>query len=232
MKKENSTSKRLKGVVLAGVMAGALGVCAQEETIYLDTFGGSSRDNLNGREPDVSLNGAMWESWEPGVSWKADGSIKNAGGRPQNRAAFLPFVPESGAVYTLSLELIPGDSTDWFGLGFSSQKEMTVSFAVAESSVSPWMLLDSSRKFVQTCVGPGVQGKKRFFAKRGVWSVPATLKIMLSTVQEPWRVEWVINGNILRSEALPADLNIQYVGFMRQLYAAGKVNRFTLTVHR
>jgi len=88
-------------------------------TIYSDSFTRSGA--LSGTAPDMAdLYSALWT---------ADGSFTCNGSSAVNSsayafAAWLPFIPQVGHVYTLSCDLNPLNSSDnWLGLGFATAQD-------------------------------------------------------------------------------------------------------------
>lgn len=123
------------GAALSPAQAGIL------EVIYYDDFSGHlPGTNLHGTAPDTRPGS---ETWTAHTDWKADGSKV---GTTDDRNAFLPFEPEAGAIYRLSMDLNPtagSDNSDWFALGFTPSDGITTQFS--HNDPAPWALLRVGR---------------------------------------------------------------------------------------
>ena len=86
--------------------------------IYHDVFNGSASANLHGTAPDVDNNGGT-NTWAANTGYKLSGLTPSAS---LNTGAYLPFVPTTGNVYTLSASFVgvgqDGASVAWHALGF------------------------------------------------------------------------------------------------------------------
>ncbi|HHV44288.1 MAG TPA: hypothetical protein GXX57_06445 [Firmicutes bacterium] len=206
-------------------------VFAQVTILYQDSFSGSPEEYLAGRVPEISYTGQGWISpLIPAlVNWQADGTTE----RPvdnHNRNAFLPFVPEAGKVYRLSLEVNPTEGNapaEWFGVGFTADCPQTTIFAHDTVGAGPWILQSWDRSLPSnTFTGPGTAGEARHPAASG-W---VKLEIVLDTTREDWRAEWYYNGELVRTYLYWGNPTINYVGFGAMRQAAGQVRNFLLTV--
>jgi len=202
-------------------------------TIYQHSFSGSSTTNLNGVTPDTTTGGNTWLADTNALrDWKADGSIDNGGGTADhNGYAFLPFSPEAGKIYTLSIDMnmTPGNSS-WFALGFMSTNNTTSGGFYDESTGdgSPWMLLlDDAGAAGIPFAGPSISGQLALPFRDG-----NNVSIVLDTTGNDW-VATFKNGTASISHTytgLDISDDINYVGFGRHTTQLGSVDNFSLTV--
>lgn len=110
-------------------------------TNYLDNFSGTG--SLNGRTPNVDGSGYAWYG---GENITLDGSgqafYNGAGGQ-----ALLPFRPQWGHVYTLSVDLNPTIG-DWISMGFTSANDPAQQYMYNYADVS-WTLAKTAQRGVQ-----------------------------------------------------------------------------------
>jgi len=84
--------------------------------VYIESFDGSGA-NLNGTEPGTTTGSATWTAPAGGVFFD-DGSLA-----AQDASASLPFSPQNGFVYTLSVEMV--QDSDWIAFGFMKNPPTT-----------------------------------------------------------------------------------------------------------
>jgi hypothetical protein len=197
---------------------------AQAVVIYSDDFSGSAPADLNGTVPDIRPGSETWLAGSGATAWRADGSV--AGGGDAN--AFLPFSPESGKTYTLSVDANPTspvDSSNWFALGFSETTSVGGGFYNSINATG-WMLLRVNRG-VQTFLGFNTtSGVTHSTAGTGV----VKLEVVLDTTESAWTVEWFVDNTSIRSVSYTANPTINYVTFGRLFDASGTVDNFSLSV--
>ncbi|MGB2755756.1 MAG: hypothetical protein WBD75_10760 [Phycisphaerae bacterium] len=109
-----------------GVIALAWATPARAGVIYYDDFSGGS-ETLNGTTPDTTPTGS--ETWSVSGTWQADGYTP--AWWVDGNYASLPFIPATGQVYTLSVEL----DADPYGAEGSNADFMEVSFQTGLSQV-------------------------------------------------------------------------------------------------
>lgn len=221
----------LKNILLVVGMI-CCGSLVAETDIYFESFSGPAGEKLNKKCPDKAPEGVRWESSARGSLWMADGSIETQSVN-QNRNAFLPFKPDAGKLYALSLDMNPKKITgkDAFALGFSSNNSLAESYVSnAEMAVSPWIMVTETRT-VRTYCGPGNAGNVAAPAPRDGWGEWVSAKIILDTRSDPWAIEWFVNGTSVRSHKFyTGNPEINYVTFSRLRRAAGAVDNFKLSV--
>lgn len=224
--------------VLIGVLAALalVGNSHAETALYSDDFSGDGSTQLNGTKPGTTMAGNSWIAHE---NWKADGSIAPATSSFWDHSAFLPFVPESGKIYTLSATLdqpVGSGPSPWAAIGFTNDILGTAtgnnleSFWDGTNSASPWMLYraaPSNGSTVSTFTGPGVTGG----AATTNYSGPQTLSIVLDTTAAPWTVEWFVGTTSVRTHTYTTgNPTISYVGLGREDGAGVNFASFELSV--
>jgi len=206
------------GITVAPVVNGG-------DQIYMERFGGSGANNLSGKAPDVRPG---QETWVAGSAIKQDGS-KSTGG---TNSAWLPFVPQAGTVYSLSLDVNPDISTssDWFAVGFS-QGNATGSFHDGGNNAAAWILNrmdDASASAFQTFMGPvTASGASHNPDPDKVGWI--NLEVLLDTRAANWTVTWLADGDVLRGPvAYGTNPTINYVGFAGYGNTTGMFDNFVL----
>jgi hypothetical protein len=109
--------------------------------IYQDLFTGGS-GTLNGAAPDTRLGVAGGSA---SATWNSSGWTQNGvKSSPAAGNAWLPFNPESGNVYTLTLAVdLTNASSSWAAIGFATtaSPSTTGEFWGALGAEDPWMLI-------------------------------------------------------------------------------------------
>lgn len=190
--------------------------------IYSETFSGLSTESLDGRAPSVGVG-----TWTSDIALRADGILPSLNSTSYN--AFLPFSPESGKVYALSLDVNPGpaNTANWIALGFTQRTSFTSIFSNAEPA--PWMAARGQRDVA----GDIFSNLSLFTGSAGHASALGTinLKIHLDTTDTLWTAEWFVNGESVRAPVSFAfNPLITHVGFGRFEDVAGTLDNFTLAV--
>src|SRR4051794_24377392 len=111
-----ATGRVVRAYVAGGLLAAAAGLLsgtpAPGAVIYSDDFSGVAGSNLDTSAPDVRPG---TETWTAGTAFKQDGTVAVA-----THTAYLPFVPQPGQLYRLSLDVNTTNVNDNFiGLGFT-----------------------------------------------------------------------------------------------------------------
>ena len=214
-------------VLVIGLAAGNQ---AAAETIYYDNFDGSAGVDLNGTTPDISLTGASWVAGSN--DFDADGTV-TWDGAGQGDSAYLPFVPASGYVYTLSatIEAVSAvTDTNWIALGFTqSNGEPDSRFYGDNGSRNPiyWALSRTNQAtlYDQDFNGPGTAGGLDFT------TISAdNLKIVLDTSATTWTASWYFNDSLHRTVNVADGQkpNFQYVAISNNK-TGGSIDDFLLT---
>lgn len=187
------------------------------EVIYQQTFPESGWTPLDGETPGTS-SGASWSvmatnggnSMEGGgipenegdSGWFADGTYRGTASSVF-AAAYLPFVPQPGNIYTLSVTLSKIDSAagtgGWLALGFAADADGL------SNSMGPWLAISSDRSSVTTyrnsASGSGGNTESAVVSTDS----PATLKIILDTTTTPFWSASYYSNNILRTVTYDAE---------------------------
>jgi hypothetical protein len=216
-------------MVLACLMVSS--VCrAQIGRIYFDDFNGTGP--LAGTAPDVRPGE---ETWLASTVFGADGSVSQSrGASGYTYQALLPFVPDDGKVYVLSMDMNPDsyteDASNWFGLGFIDRD--TIDGGQWWDHAVAWIMQRVNRNYnndeMETFLGPGVAGSATHQSREAGF---VTLGVILDTTQEQWTVSWMRNGQIIRGPvAYTANPTINYVGFTKVWMIGGAVDNFELKI--
>ena len=225
----------LKLVVIAALaMALFAGPAHAEMILYSnDAFSGSSTLNLHGTTPSTTIGTNTWTAWDGATgAWKADGSIAS---NSFTHGAFLPFVPESGLIYTLSatLDQPAGGSGGgrWAAIGFTDSHPVdgpnTLTFFGSPNNASPWMLYRPEGG-ISTFTGPQIDGAEAHAAQSG----EQTLTIVLDTTDTAWTAEWFVSGagaDPVRTHTFGVNPTITHVGLGRSNGVGANFHSFTLT---
>ena len=190
---------------------------AQAETIYYDDFSGGS-EALNGTTPDTTPTGS--ETWSVSGTWQADGYTP-AWWVHANYAS-LPFVPASGSVYTLSVDLDvdPYDAenynSDWLAVAFQN------------SQTEVW---NSPAGFLFKEPGPGdVQSflEGAGTAEGSFGSGLVNFKMVLDTQPALWEIEYFVGGSSVRGPvAFTTNPTISQIG-LHTYWMCGLADNLTL----
>ena len=208
-------------------------------TVYQENFvGGNS--TLQGQTPDTTSNfggGTSGATWTSSSNW-SDTGVKSANA---DSNAFLPFTPQNGLVYTLSMGMdITNVTNSYFALGFTNATNTGIPFANAPLNASPWGLLRGDQTLFSpaselvTFRGTNATGRNdiptSFLnpAGEGIFS------IVLDTTSTFWKASWFFTlpassptqlGSTFTYTTNPT---ISHVGFGGRGNAVGTVSSFSL----
>ncbi|MGE4489877.1 MAG: hypothetical protein AB7E95_10085, partial [Kiritimatiellales bacterium] len=206
-------------------------IAAAETVLYQETFSGSSGEFLAGKNPDVASGAETWMSLTNNGPWMADGSTE--GSASIVRGALLPFSPEDGDVYTLTMDMDPSAGSRWFELGFTSSSRTDLNFTSPTAGAAAWLYLKAERTN-SAVVGGGTftslnDGQQNFSGSAEL-AGPVSAKIVLDTTADAWSVEWFLNNTSIRNYTFATNPVINYVGFTRHYSdTSGQVDNFLLT---
>ena len=201
--------------------------------LYAHDFNGAG-DPLNGTAVDVGA-----EIWQAGAAFRDDGSVETVvAGSPNGQAAFLPFTPQSGQVYALSVE-IENPHPDWIACGFLPATPpggdwTATSYSVRHSNNGAYAWVLTRDEDQQGFNGPSTSNGA-FGGSIVPTSAPVDITIILDTNAATWTVEYRLNGTSqgLFSLASGAAGGIGGVGFSRDRNptpgTGGVVRNLTLT---
>ncbi|MEI7899810.1 MAG: fibronectin type III domain-containing protein [bacterium] len=134
--------KTSQSLMKRSALAAALllaGGAAQAGVIYSDTF--ARIGSLNGSTPDTTsglyggTSGATWQAVTAATTDGADALTNTSG---DGGTAFLPFTPEAGYVYTLTMNFTFPASAGWVGYGYCNAKGTYPNWGAGFGFGSPW----------------------------------------------------------------------------------------------
>jgi hypothetical protein len=203
-------------------------LCA-DDIIYADDFSGLAAADLNGQAPDTG--GGTWTGTN---QFNADGSVVSGAG-----SVTLPFLPESGKIYTLSATIaLTNNDANWVGLGFGDAaatwagsnpaQSTAVRFSNASLPGYSWMI--TARTTGQS--GFGGSRTANTASETGftdVLNTTVTLKIVLDTTAANWQTSYFVNNVPLGTTTHVGAQPIDVVGFTSTTGAAGQITNFQLS---
>ena len=221
------TANRIKtSIVVAGLITGIAIGSAQAQLViqYSDNFSGDAEDNLHGTTPDTTTGGATWSAHE---NWKADGSIADATEGEHN--AYLPFSPETGWIYTLTVTL-DKPTKEFAAFGFTEGNAGVTSsgsFFGAGNNANPWFFYRSSGE-INARAFPATGGSDDI----GGYTGTQTLSIVLDTTETLWSVAWFdgVDSDPVHTWDYTENPTINWVGMGRQRGAGANLSSFELSV--
>lgn len=250
-----------KCAAMAAVLVSAAGM-AHAGVIYSDNFTGTAGTALGGSAPTTASGtdgGSATATWNAATTaaaattttatgfWQYNGSgSASITGTDVNATtgvangliagAYLPFVPQAGQVYTLTITLAPtigdGTSGNWLGIGFfqAALNGHAVSGTnAALSNNNPYgLLIDKPTGVYQSFAGLGTAnaGPTATIAK-----TPHTFAIQLDTTGTNYTFAWSVDGGAFSTpQTASATPNIGLVGFGTNKQA-GSVSSFSLSTN-
>ncbi len=205
-----------------------------QTTIFSEDFEG---------EPDVLLNGTAEDT--AGAIWSANGFATTDGfldvGQVEG-SAVLPFVPEVGNIYTLSID-IETDSDRWVGIGFSQNGSSEVLNSAqdrfAQSGGVSWFLLRpdiiNQVQQVEIFGGPNTMlpipdtDENFFDSSLPVRSMSIVLDATSDLTGASFEADFLIDGSSVSSGPQTIDVtleSINFVGFTFEGPSAQSFNPF------
>lgn len=198
----------MKKFLITSLILSSLTLAAAAETLYLDDFSGAADTTIAGTNPDGALGAT--NAWTGATVWKMNGSGQaQTSGYPKN--LFLPFSPEEGNLYTLSLDVVSQTGNDpWIALGFSATSGAQGAFGGFVTSEAPWMLITPDD--YATFQGAGSTGG---VTESSSYTSNTKLSIELDTNPSDWVAKYYLDGDLVRTITYTGSLagNISYVGF-------------------
>lgn len=210
---------------------------ATDTVIYAHNFDGSG-GALNGTAVDVG--GATWQA---GAAFRDNGAVNTVVSSTANgQAAFLPFAPESGYIYTLAVE-VENHYADWIACGFLPALPPGGDWTATDYTVRhsnngayAWMLTrESTGDNQQAFCGPST-ASQAFSGNLVTTATPVEITIVLDTRAATWTAQFFLNGvsRGVYNLGSGANTSIGGVGFSRDRNATtgtgGLVDNFLLTV--
>jgi hypothetical protein len=213
--------------------------------IYSNAFAGSG-SALNGSAVTYS-SGAFGSGsvWQAGNLFLDNGQVNSlVGGSANGQAAWLPFTPTSGNIYTATVTIL-NNNPDWIAFGFlpalpAGGDWTATDFSVRHSNngAYAWGLLrNSTGQSQQLFNGPGTGNGTGISGDIVSATAPVTFSIVLDTTASTWTAEYFLNG-IQEGGAFDlaagATTAIGGIGFSRTQNSTattgGTLSDFTLTV--
>ncbi|MBN1796634.1 MAG: immunoglobulin domain-containing protein [Sedimentisphaerales bacterium] len=180
MKKKIKSLSIFLIVCLIGLVVNANAV-----VIYQDNFDGPTGTDLDGLAPDIRPGSEVWDA---GVTIDADGEI-TYDDVVFGDSAYLPFTPESGHLYKLSVTMDAYEGGDWLGVGFTQSSNPADRFL--EQGVYWWALSRSAghAEYDQSFIGVRTNGYASATTKSA-----DDIEIVLDTRNTPWTVQWTFDN--------------------------------------
>ena len=201
------------GLLIAGM--------AQADVVYQDTF--SVDGTLAGRAVEIGTG-----VWIGHSDLQTTNGVALPAATSPGKNALLAFTPETGRIYTLSVD-INAISNSWAAMGFVSDTAATIAgnefFYSYVDTEAPWMYVVPAGN-VQTFTGPSTGGIGTF---AGIGS-SGTMQIELDTTGSDWEATYYFEGTALRTNTFSGSLNITHVGFGGNPVSTQEVDNFSLTV--
>ena len=190
--------------------------------IYQDTFNRTRL--LNGSSPDVTGrvvgNNVVWKAIPELLTDGTNISVAVPTPSPvrgvnQYNNAFLPFKPEVGHVYTLSVEIkgTYGDD-NWLAFGFAQNARLNNYFAADNIGVG-WLLQRANDAGIQVFQGPGTSGDDTFPSSENTNAFNKYNIVLDTTTGDAasgWTITFFQNGTELKQCVYSANPSIAYVG--------------------
>lgn len=210
---------RFASITALGVALALSAPTTEASVIYQDSF--NRVGLLDGSAPDIRPGSETWTAFDEvgATTPQTDGSVLTL--EAARRNMFLPFVPQPGNVYQVSVDvkLDPASTSgDWHAIGF--QRDMTgwsdarsFAFGLDPEGGFPWLLIRNNGAAV-FFGGPGTQNNKGgpgtgTFAS----DVFHTLTVELDTTGASWVASGFINGiQIGDSHTFASNPSIMNVG--------------------
>ncbi|MEM7311671.1 MAG: hypothetical protein AAF497_00830 [Planctomycetota bacterium] len=194
-------------------------VVSGQTTIYSEAFDGF------GFLLDQSLEDFAGETWFAN-GFATDNGILDTG--QFEGSATLPFIPEVGRVYNLSID-VTTDTDRWFGIGFSQNASTSVENRpqdrFAQNGGIAWFLLRPTfgdvAKQVEIFGGPNTDlvipdDDTDFFGPPALYNMEVVLDTTADLSGSTFQADFLINGNSISNGMQTIDLelsNIANVGF-------------------
>lgn len=242
-----------------------LTVALQAAVIYQDDFeregvthpnGGTDQIVLGFSTPTTTTGGEWWKAFWSSTSSafnlsKGDNALKTTTSTSVARGAFLDFVPESGKIYTLSVDMsVAGVSgTGFLAMGISSNTFLIDDFSSAQDAwdnggkayysgpdsdyTNPMNSALSGFKLnynntVSSFNAAGYAGSSDFTGT--VLAGYNTFEFVLDTRNANWEAEWNLNGTTIRTETYTENPDIHNVFLSFEDVEGGSYDDFSLTV--
>ncbi|MHB1158558.1 MAG: PEP-CTERM sorting domain-containing protein [Phycisphaerales bacterium] len=220
---------RVAGLLVAAVcLLGNIAASVRADVIiYADAF--TRTGALLADVPDTRLGlygGSASATWG-GADFTLAGDKVNE--TVLRGAATLPFVPEAGHVYTLSVtvNVTTPSGNPGLALGYSAGAGASGNEYYSVLTAQAWMLMRGPTGGPnKTWYGGGTANGLDIGSERGT----RTISIVLDTNPALWTLDWKVDGVSQRTAAFTTNPTISSVSFGRNDGAAGTFDDFALTV--
>ncbi|MCW5557482.1 MAG: hypothetical protein KIT22_06600 [Verrucomicrobiae bacterium] len=220
--------KARKFALLCLALLSAIGAKAQTNVIYSDPFTVEAESIFYGSTPQ-DHGGVGAEAWiAPDDGLTLDGASVTASSGA--RWAALPFFPEDGNKYRLSMDMnCTHTGADWFALGWSETPTPTGDYPAQQ--LSGWLLIRGLNPGypLHSFTGYGTDGG----GQAGDFTGPHNIAIVLDTTVDNWTFEFFVDGVSQRgpvafSTTSGINPTINYVTFGSYGSARGTMDNFKL----
>lgn len=196
--------RRLLGRLACLLASLGVGAVARAELIYQEDFAGPAASALKGRTPTLRagvLGGDVQARWiGPDAAGPnrigADGGLGMQVKFAVGASAFLPFRPEVGRVYKLTVSGIHVPIGDWVGAGFSTTAAPKGDGRFRDAGTVFWGLVRGEGATLndQTFSGPEIAG-----VENAATLSASVITILLDTTSAKlWDVRWFLDGREVR----------------------------------
>jgi hypothetical protein len=242
-------------------MVFGLAFALQAAVIYQDDFTKTGRIQptnatqvLKASTPfNTTTDGQWWKSqWNSGnasLSIASSGTLRTGSVDLRKRGAFLDFTPESGKIYTLSVDMSVAGATAGTGflaMGFSSNTLQINDYATAKAAWDAGSAVSYTGGEYTDTIASALGGwklnanntsstfKDVGYAGALAGGTPTagynTFKTVLDTRGDNWTVEWLLNGTSIRTETYDTNPTIRNVFLGVDNVLSGTYQNFSLTV--
>jgi len=206
-------------LVVAGLSAhGVLHAAPPAPTvIYSQDFAsGSATSNLKGSS--TTKGDGVWVT-----GWS---EIKTDGSAPFGYC-YLPFTPEPGKIYTLSVDMVAtGPEGGWNAMGFQDGGSETA----FNTSGAGWQLVSPGGFMEVRSEGKKIAAGAKIGEGTTVEADSTnTFTIELNTAGDKWVETFLLNGDVMATHTYTTNPDIQYVGIMTNSQPGTSPGKFSGT---
>jgi hypothetical protein len=206
----------------------ALQLQAQTNVIYFDPFTAPEGSFLNGAAPQDhgGVGTEFWIAPDDGMNMETNVLTITSG----SRWAALPFIPEEGNKYRISMDMSATHTgSDWFAVGFSDTPSPSSDYP--SQQLSGWLLIRGFNPGfpLHSFTGYSTDGG----GTAGDFTGPHTISVVLDTTVANWTFEFFVDGVSQRgpvqfSSTPDVNPSINYVTFGSYGTARGTMDNFRL----
>ena len=201
---------------------------AATNVIYFDPFTAAAGTSLNGSAPKdhggIGLD--AWLAPEDGITMDGTNLTVTSG----SRWCSLPFMPEEGNKYKLSMDMnATHTGADWFAIGFCNNPTPVADYGAQQ--MSGWFLIRGLNPGypLHSFTGYGTDGG----GQAGNFTGPHKISVILDTTVANWTFEYFVDdvsqrGPVPFSKTADVNPNIGFVTFGSYNSARGIMDNFRL----